>query len=352
MTATGAAPQLGESPTSLAANSGRFDEYSLYSGRLPVLDGWRAISILAVLAGHLLPLGPHHLELNLTAASSGMAIFFTLSGFLIVRFLAAGSRIDTFIVRRAARILPLAWLAMFALALWHPMGPLDTFRNLAFYSNLPRARFFVGGEHLWSLCVEMQFYFGVALLCAFFGRRALLVIPLLCLMVTAARIASGQVLSVVTWHRVDEILAGGTLALAYLGVTGSWPRQFLGRLPFWPLLPMLLMCANPLFGPLQYLRPYAAALLIGSTLVDCPQRLKRVLESRPLNYIAGISYALYVIHGVLGATWLGSGDKLVRYAKRPLLFAATFGLAHLSTRYFELPITRFARRFGKRSKPV
>jgi peptidoglycan/LPS O-acetylase OafA/YrhL len=27
-------------------------------GHLPILDGWRALSILLVMAGHLLPLGP------------------------------------------------------------------------------------------------------------------------------------------------------------------------------------------------------------------------------------------------------------------------------------------------------
>jgi peptidoglycan/LPS O-acetylase OafA/YrhL len=63
-----------------------------------------------------------------------------------------------------------------------------------------------------------------------------------------------------------------------------------------------------------------------------------------MAYVAEVSYALYVIHGILSATWLGSGDKLVRYLKRPLLFGATFLLAHISTRYFEQPITRRVRK--------
>ena len=281
-----------------------------------------------------------------------MALFFSLSGFLIVRFLAAGSPIRQFLIRRVARILPLAWLAMTILALWHPLDAASAARNFGFVANLPPSQLFAGGEHLWSLCVEVQFYFGIAIVCAILGQQGLLVIPMLCVMVTIFRIVAHEPISIVTWHRIDEIFAGGTVALAHVGRLGSKAQEFLRKLPSGPMIAILFLCANPLFGPLQYLRPYAAALLIGSTLVDCPQRLKRVLESRPLNYIAGISYALYVIHGVLGATWLGSGDKLVRYAKRPLLFAATFGLAHLSTRYFELPITRFARRFGKRSKPV
>ena len=60
------------------------------AGRIPALDGLRAASILLVLAAHLLPLGPAVLQLNSTAGLSGMAIFFSLSGFLIVRFPLAG----------------------------------------------------------------------------------------------------------------------------------------------------------------------------------------------------------------------------------------------------------------------
>jgi len=51
--------------------------------RFPALDGWRAISILLVLAGHLFPLGPKAYLINESIAALGMAIFFTLSGFLI-----------------------------------------------------------------------------------------------------------------------------------------------------------------------------------------------------------------------------------------------------------------------------
>ena len=50
-----------------------------------------------------------------------------------------------------------------------------------------------------------------------------------------------------------------------------------------------------------------------------------------MHYIAEISYALYVIHPLTMAGWLGSGDTLEKYLKRPICFALTFGLSHLST---------------------
>src|ERR1700692_4978158 len=75
----------------------------------PVLDGLRAISILLVLACHLLPLGPKVLRLNETAGAMGMSLFFALSGFLITTGLIKNPDIHEFMVRRLARILPLAY---------------------------------------------------------------------------------------------------------------------------------------------------------------------------------------------------------------------------------------------------
>lgn len=321
-----------------------------HRARLPVLDGWRAVSILLVLAAHMLPVGPKFLKLNGAAGSMGMALFFTLSGFLIVRFLAEGMSIGSFAARRLTRIVPLSWTAIFLLTV---MGNVDggiVLRYLSFTANLPPIAALPGGEQLWSLCVEMQFYAAVVLLCLSPGRRGLYLIPFLCVVVTGLKIAADEKVSIITWYRVDEILAGGTVALIYCGWFGEWPRRFLGRLSVWPMLVFLLVTSHSLTGPLQYLRAYAGAAVVGVSLFNTPQLLAPVLQSRAMAYIADISYALYIFHGVLLSTWLASGEKLARYLKRPLLFAALFLLAHLSTFYFERPITRWARSRGKSRK--
>jgi peptidoglycan/LPS O-acetylase OafA/YrhL len=219
--------------------------------------------------------------------------------------------------------------------------------NLLFYSNLPPAQLLRGGEHLWSLCVEVQFYAIAALLCLFPSRKALLAIPILCLSVTILRLLHSEPVSIVTWHRVDEILAGGTIALIYVGWLGKAPQAFLKRVPL-PIAALLLF-ASSYFDPLLYLRPYAGALVIGAGIYNLNPWAERVLVNRPATYIAEVSYALYVVHGMLTVTWLGTGETLEKYLKRPLLFAATFGLAHVSTFYMERPITRLVR--SRRSRP-
>jgi peptidoglycan/LPS O-acetylase OafA/YrhL len=311
--------------------------------RIPALDGLRALSILLVLVAHLVPLGPSLLQLNSAAGLMGMALFFALSGFLIIQFLADGMPLTTFATRRLARILPLAWTAMVILWL---IGGGNLGANLLFVSNIPPTQLLRGGEHLWSLCIEVQFYATVAAMCIFYSRRALLLVPVLCLSVTAFRIYSGEPVSIVTWHRVDEILAGGTMALVYRGWLGTGLQFVLHRIPIPAALFILFVCSHPTMGPLLYLRPYAGALVLGSALYALGNVSERLLVNRPAAWIAEISYALYVIHGMLVVTWLGTGGTLEKYLKRPLLFAATFALAHLSTRYLERPFSRLARRGG------
>jgi peptidoglycan/LPS O-acetylase OafA/YrhL len=70
-----------------------------------------------------------------------------------------------------------------------------------------------------------------------------------------------------------------------------------------------------------------------------------------LAYIAAVSYALYIVHPMLAHTWLGSGATLVKYAKRPLLLLAIFGIAHLSTFYYEHRWIAFGKRFAARFPP-
>ena len=312
------------------------------------LDGWRGISILCVLAAHLLPLGPKAWYLNEMVAPVGMALFFTLSGFLITRYLLERDSVLDFLIRRFFRIVPLAWVAM-VIVLAMAAAPGSAYLpHFLFYANLPPQSLTEVGSHLWSLCVEVQFYAGIALVVSLLGRRGLYLLPIVCIAVTLHRVSAQAHIDIVTWRRVDEILAGGILAMAHLKQFGERPRQLLRWLNPYVFLVLLAVASHPASGFMNYLRPYFAALLVGSTLLHPPLRLGSLLESRALRYIATISFALYVIHHPLVFTWLGSGDTFARYLKRPLLFAATFGLAHVSTFYFEQRCIGFGKRLSAR----
>lgn len=311
--------------------------------RFPQLDGWRGISILLVLAAHLLPLGPKRFQLNATAGVAGMAIFFTLSGFLITSFLLKSPSVANFISRRFFRIVPLAMLYILV-ALAVAKAPFDAYvPHMLFYGNLPPFPLIATTAHLWSVCVEMQFYLGIAVAFAALGTKGLFLCPLLAVAVTALRVVDGMPVSIVTWYRVDEILAGSSLALIFFGRFGAGARSLLQRTPLVVVMLLFLVSCHPLGDPVSYLRPYFAAAMVGTTLFAA----HRHLGSKHLAYIAEISFALYVIHPILVVSWLGSGDTLERYAKRPLLFLALLALAHLSTFYYERRWIEIGRKLGR-----
>lgn len=307
--------------------------------RSSVLDGWRGISITLVLLGHLFPLGPKSWQLNSTVAAAGMAIFFILSGFLITNLLLRNQNIKYFLIRRFLRIVPLAWLAIIVSMLAFNANLQFYLPHLLFYVNLTPELLTNYTAHLWSLCVEMQFYVAIALLVGLFKQKAFWLLPVLALCVTLNRYANDIEMTITTYHRVDEILAGTILALINHS-TYEQAKRLIAKLPVLIMFGFLLVSTHPNSGIFNFLRPYIAMLLIGSTLFASQyQTLGKwytpLLNSRILFYLASISYALYVIHGILGSTWLGEGERLEKYLKRPLLLAITFALAHLSTFYYE-----------------
>jgi peptidoglycan/LPS O-acetylase OafA/YrhL len=304
--------------------------------RLAVLDGWRGLSILLVLAAHLLPLGPSQFELNVSAGVLGMVIFFTLSGFLITNTLLNNDRIIDFLIRRLCRIIPLAWLCA-AIILYATQASPDVYlANFLFYANWPPMWLLNGTGHFWSLCLEMQFYLGIAILVAIFRRHWLYLIPLICIAITFYRVANGAYAHINTYYRADEILAGGVLALIYNKnlkfplleiITHNFSQVLLACL--------LILSCHPESGSLNYLRPYFAIALVAGSLFKPHPLTKTLLNNKTLFYIASISYALYVVHPLLTHTWLGSGEGILKYAKRPLLFVVLFIIAHASTFYYE-----------------
>ncbi len=313
---------------------------------LAVLDGWRGMSILCVLAAHLLPLGPSRFHLNTSVATLGMVMFFTLSGFLITSTLMARPNVVDFLIRRFCRIVPLAWLYLiFALPL--ARVPLAHYPPLFFfYNNLPGFLFDPVDAPFWSLCVEMQFYLFVALVAALFPRRWTIFVPVAALAVTLARIVTHTDISIVTWLRVDEILAGGILAIvvARRGENGAARGGETARgVLFFCLAAGLFLACQPSKGWMSYLRPYLSAGVIGLTVFDPRRGLYRLLRTRVLRFVASISYSLYVLHSTMMIGWFEPASKILKYERRALGFPVLFFFGWVSTHFWE----RYWIGFGK-----
>jgi peptidoglycan/LPS O-acetylase OafA/YrhL len=130
--------------------------------RRPELDGLRGIAIALVLTLHLgfTPWAP-------SSGAVGVAVFFTLSGYLITGILLGDHQhygrvqLGRFFENRARRLLP-AMLALVAATIL--IGNLDWWAALAtvtYWTNWLQAdgtHLYHGLSHTWSLAIEEQFY--------------------------------------------------------------------------------------------------------------------------------------------------------------------------------------------------
>lgn len=319
--------------------------------RLPMLDGWRAISIFTVLVCHLgyydFPQG----QINQPFGIFGMAVFFCLSGFLITSTLYFDPNVRVFVIRRFFRIVPLVWLFLLVTLPFEHVSKRFWLANLLF--NVNHAPFYINAfnGHLWSLSVEVQFYVGIAVLFALLRQRAFPLLPVLGLAVTAARVFTHTTFNIRTELRVDEILAGATLAYLFHSPWAHRLRAVLARIP--PLLPLLLLCGASsiwtVLARLEYLRPWLAALLVGTTLCQPSGWWSRWLSSRPLAYLAAISYAVYIWHPLIG---LGARESTNRFivliCSQPLGLLLLWAVAHCSTFYFEKRAIAVGKRLASR----
>src|SRR5690606_7789204 len=114
-----------------------------------------------------------------------------------------------------------------------------------------------------------------ALIVLTFGRRALYCLPVLCILVTGLRVSVGETISIVTWHRVDEILAGATVALAYNHGKLDFTRQLPGGAVV-VLAALLVASGWAHAGPLAYLRPYIAAAMVAVSIFSAPVLVQRL----------------------------------------------------------------------------
>jgi peptidoglycan/LPS O-acetylase OafA/YrhL len=142
---------------------------------LPGLDGLRALAVIVVVA--------YHLQLGWAQGGLlGVAVFFTLSGYLITDILLGqwdnrGSlRLADFWAGRARRLLPALIVMLIAVAIW--MTAANSAQLPALRGNVVAAALYISNwwyigqhqsyysrfappaplDHLWSLAVEEQFY--------------------------------------------------------------------------------------------------------------------------------------------------------------------------------------------------
>ncbi|MFL6375381.1 MAG: acyltransferase family protein [Pyrinomonadaceae bacterium] len=286
--------------------------------RIPSLDGLRAVSIILVIASHVL------LGMRIQPAANigdlGVRIFFVISGFLITGIIAgemqANGRLDLlrFYYRRTLRIFPPYYFFLLVLAALAMLGKvLITARQL-----LPALTYtsdYIYPEqwdidHAWSLSVEEQFYLIFPGILAFVGPRKMTVLlGLVLVLCPVLRVVDHSVFADLQpiwltkgFHaNLDTLAAGCLLALLRnrLHSSSSYMRLLNSRLLI--ALPPLIFLINSQIdytgqnlGVLYSANNLLMALMIDRFVTRSSDATGRLLNWQPMVIIGMMSYSIYL----------------------------------------------------------
>lgn len=298
------------------------------------------MAVFAVMLSHWI-----HLDFvtKLGLGFLGVNVFFVLSGFLITEILLkqvyrevkSGKILRQFYLKRTLRIFPIYYLLITVATIYN----WDDARNLAPYTYTYTLNIYNGftGDigntlsHIWSLCVEEQFY---------------LFWPLLILFVPASRHLSLILLTIVaavgfrfllvavdvphfgthnyrqTPMCMDALAVGGLLA--YLKLNRREHLERILGLKWLPVAALLGYFAIVLFAAgMPYLNHTLPRLLIavfsfyliGQAIFGMKGRAGLVLEHPAIQYLGRISYGLYLYHMIISSVLQEPFNNWIRQMK-------------------------------------
>ncbi|MDX1462721.1 MAG: acyltransferase, partial [Marinirhabdus sp.] len=274
----------------------------------------------------------------------GVELFFMISGFVIFWSLKSIRKPSDFVVSRFARLYPVYWasvittftlVAIFGLpgrevSFGSFLGNFLMFHN---YLDIPN----VDGVY-WTLKVELTFYAWMLLL-ILFGWVKKIQWPLLLSLVLSAGYYLGYI--PLPWQ-LREVLLLTWIPFFAIGISLFKYYERSATV----LTHINILVAHGLtvliFGWERFLI-YSSFTLI---LYLASNRNISFLKTKPLLFLGGISYVLYLIHQNIGYIIINSG---YRFELHPLVSIAiaiplVFGISVLLRTYVERPAARFIKR--------
>lgn len=356
--------------------------------RFPMIDGLRLLAAGLVLVSHVaFWTGASGIDVSgplLARGDSGVAVFFAISAFLLLRpYFGRDVDLRRYVVHRAARILPAYFVAL--AAVWLVLflrtgsvgGAIDVVAHLFLLQGYTGADY-QAFTQTWSLTTEVTFY----ALVPFVGpvlarlarrdiRRTLLLLAAVALVgvLAQALATAGTAARATTWPGVlatsvighaSWFAAGATLAVLMSGAGRTW---LTGRVPA-PSASMLfstaaltyLLASLPWAGPVDLTAPtvsqaivkevlytaFAFLALAAATRPAGDEAAERVHRSPALRLAGDLSYAVFLWHVlVLQVLYLVAGWPLFAGGFGWMLFAVvtvTGMIAYASALLIEQPV--------------
>lgn len=320
-------------------------------GRLQSLDIVRGVAALAVVLYHytvMLPSfapGTRPIPIAFGQGGYGVHLFFAVSGFVILMSLER-STARQFLISRFTRLYPVYWLACgltFAVLTLSRSIPYDV-TVPTFLVNLTMLQAFLRVEDVdgvyWSLVYELGFYAFLFATVRLGGERVIALLPpymiagALLFYVTAPYIPHPLHLLLML-HPYAHLFACG-LALYLMRTRGGSRAQ------------AAVLVATPLVQALYdgWLGLAVGVLIVLVMSLACLTRRRPGRLARPLIWLGGLSYALYLTHQMLGYALIArlQAAGVGPWASFAITFAAALLLAHALTRYWERPVSAWMKR--------
>lgn len=316
---------------------------------LPTLDGWRGLSVLAVVVYHGTAMDSDRVIRN---GYMGVLVFFAISGYLITERLL--DEIDEngqlsfrrFYLRRAFRILPPAYLVLLTLGGLSAAGMLrvgwsEVLACVGFARNFgpPSGTWYTA--HFWSLAVEEQFYLFWPLILWLGVRRARWASAGIILLCGAWRLlANRHALPRIPDY--DYIMWGCWWAMTLRDRRWGELFQRAVSTPVW-------LALVALFAAIADQRPRGSSSMLGLVIplvvlgtVRRPSSVAgRVLEWKPLRWVGRVSYGLYLWQQLFFVRY--SFEPTHPLQRLPWNAVALFSVAALSYYLLERPVLRVGR---------
>lgn len=351
-------------------------------GRIPCLDGWRALSIALVVFSH-----SHlvHLAGDLGRAGGGYGVrfFFVISGFLITWLLlregALAGRVSlvNFYIRRILRIFPVyytflavCWLLEASGAAISVTSSQQWWMNIFFLANYGPSEGPTGV--LWSLGVEEQFYllWPIAFVGLGIRKRNVATFVILGAAIVLAPLFRGLTIFMgmdgtdMISHRFSFLHHMDMLAVGCLGAFSIW--HFPSILVWIRAHLKLAISCGVIFLSLPFaarniqglgietvvgptMQAFGFLLLVLSSITAPSLPLFRPLQWAPVVWLGTISYSLYLWHApFLTGRYFGDGNNILVNFGLPVSIL----VAALSYHLLELPILGLRRRYRVNDETV
>ncbi len=330
--------------------------------RIKELDSLRGLAALLVVFFHFTMLRPEA-SIGFKLGTTGVDLFFIISGFVIYMSLSHIKSSKEFIINRFSRLFPTYWVCvtftfvLITIISYYRNTPSSQVSLSSYLANLTMFQYYFGITDIdgpyWTMIIEMLFYIGILFLFRFNLLKYLNVIGIV-LCITSATLSYFNI-AVINIFISKNIPILAYIPLFFAGISFyKIHAHTQNRWQHYLLLMLFFTCQVVLFKnvnrSIMFINQteYAIMLVIYFSLfiLFVNNKLKFVIN-KPLLFFGKISFALYLIHQYISIEilipYFTIKHQLHFWVAAFITLSVIISIATLITYYIEIPVGKFLK---------